>query len=359
MSSQIPQDMMETVKNLETEASRCLSKGNYVLAERLYNLIFLSLFDKQYVEKRRIHLGAPLHMEGLSLLLQNKLNDAFKAILLAYITDLVNVPLGEEDKANQTPAHKVLAEFFGFSNSNFESLKTLSGEITDRNQPFNPQILLDKFLSNIHVPQENILTLAAHEPTPQQIRSIRPRYFEIVIIEETTKRGKTNTNRLSSILNNLFVNPDIVKFLPKVLTEPTVHILSILSEKYFLLAFFNETEWAKVREFRERGLQPPLPRLIRPETDSGPSVFNVEKLKNSLFRNNQVSNLYSFSLGKDSTILLIDHKQSVESEELTVDYTIGLAYLVSFGDEINSDNFYDYLEDLIAYSYKEWRSIFG
>lgn len=359
MSSQIPQDMIETVKNLETEASRCLSKGNYVLAERLYHLIFLSLFDRQYIEKRRIHLGAPLHMEGLSLLLQNRLNDALKAILLAYITDLVNVPLGEEDKANQAPAHKVLAEFFGVNDSTFEALKTLSGETTDRNQPFNPQILLDKFLSSIPVSQENILALATHEPTPQQIRSIRPRYFEMVIIEAATKSGETNRNRLNSILNNLFVNPDIVKFLPKVLTEPAVHILSILSEKYFLLAFFNESEWAKVKEFRERGLQPPLPSLIRPETDSGPSVFNIEKSKNSLFRNNQVNDLYSFSLGKDSTILLIDHRQSVKSKELTVDYTIGLAYLVSFGDEITSNNFYDYLEDLIAYSYKEWRSMFG
>jgi hypothetical protein len=359
MSAQIPQDMIDTVKNLEAEASRCLSKGNYVLAERLYHLIFLSLFDRQYVEKRRIHQGAPLHMEGLSLILQNKYNDGLKLVLQAYITDLVNVPLGQEESADQAPAYRVLSSFFGVSASTFQELKILSREVTDRNQPFDPRILLNKFLSNKSMSPENLLKLATHEPTPQQIRSIRPRYYELVTIETATKKGETNVPKLNVMLNNLFVNPDIAKYLPSVLTEPQVHILTLLSDTYFVLAFFNETEWNKIKDFRERGLQPPLPFLIKPEGSMGPSAFSVEKTKNFLFRNNQVRNQYSFSLGKDSTVLLIEHRQSIESDELTADYTIGLAYLVSFGEEITSNNFYDFLEDLAAYSFKVWRSRLG
>jgi len=34
---------------------------------------------------------------------------------------------------------------------------------------------------------------------------------------------------------------------------------------------------------------------------------------------------------------------------------VDLAYLVAFGDEINGLSFYDYLEDLIAFSVKQWR----
>jgi len=359
MSAQVPQDLIDTIKNLEAEASRCLSKGNYSLATRLYRVIFLSLFDRQFSEKRRIHLGAPLHMEGLSLLLQNRFNDGLKSILLAYITDLVNAPLGEESKADQAPAHRVLLNFFGVSESTFQGLKVLSRDVRDRTQPFDPQMLLNKFLSDNSISPENVISLATHEPTPQQIRAIRPRYYEVVTIEAATKRGETDRNKLNLMLNNLFFNPDLAKYLPRVLTESEVRILTILSDTYFILAFFNETEWAKIVEFRDKGLQPPLPGLIRPEADSGPSAFRIEKTKNFLFRNNQVSNQYSFSLGKDATILLIEHRQSIKSDELTVDYTIGLAYLVSFGEEITSSNFYGYLEDLAAYSLKLWRSESG
>ena len=359
MSAQIPQDMIDTIKNLEAEASRCLSKGNYLLATRLYHVIFLSLFDRQFSENRRIHQGAPLHMEGLSLLLQGRFNDGLKSILLAYITDLVNTPLGEEDKADQAPAHRVLLDFFGVSESTFQGLKILSRETRDRTQPFDPQMLLNRFLSDNSISPENILNLATHEPTPQQIRAIRPRYYEVVTIEAATRRGETNRNKLNLILNNLFISPDLAKYLPRVLTESEVHVLTILSDTYFVLAFFNETEWAKITEFREKGLQPPLPGLIKPEASSGSSAFHIEKTKNFLFRKNQVNNQYSFSLGKDATVLLIEHRQSMKSDEVTADYTIGLAYLVSFGEEITSNNFYDYLEDLAAYSFKVWRSEFG
>jgi len=359
MSSQIPDDMVETVRNLENEASKCLSRGNYVLAERLYDVIFLSLFERQYIEKRRIHLGAPLHMKGLSLLLQNKFNLGLKSLLLAYVTDIVGTHLGKEDEADQFPARNVLSKFFGVTENTFKELKILGREIKDRTQPFNPNSMLDTFLAARAIPEENILVLATHEPTPQQLRSIKPKYYEIVIIETANTIGKTNRNRLNLFLNNLLVNPDLVKYPPKVLTEPQVNILSILSEKYFILAFFNETEWTKIREYRENGLQPPLPKLIKPDDAVGASAFNIENTRNFLFKSNQVNNLYSFSLGKDSTVLLIDHKQSIKSDELTTDYTIGLGYLVSFGEEINSNNFYDYLEDLAAYSFKVWRSEFG
>ena len=44
--------------------------------------------------------------------------------------------------------------------------------------------------------------------------------------------------------------------------------------------------------------------------------------------------MFSFSIGKDSTIIIQDHKQHIKTEELGErDYTIKLAYLISFGVE--------------------------
>jgi hypothetical protein len=355
MSAQIPEDLIDTVGNLEAEASKCLSRGNYTLAERIYDAIFQSLFEKQTVENRRIHMGAPLHMRGLSLLLQKRFNEGFESLILAYITDLINVALGKESEADEAPAHNILLNYFGVPEDTFEQLKILGREVTDRNQPFDPRILLNKFLSTNSISREDILKLATHQPNPQQIMAIRPRFYEMVKVEIANRKGQTDIGKLTPILNNLFINPDIAKYLPSVLTQPKVQIYTLFTEKYFILAFFNNTEWAKIRDFRERGITP-LPFLIKPADNTRTTPFNVQNSKNILFRSNQVKNQYAFTIGDNSTVLIIEHKQVIESEELTTDYTIGLAYLVSFGEEITPNNFYNYLQDLVAYSFKVWRS---
>jgi len=54
--------------------------------------------------------------------------------------------------------------------------------------------------------------------------------------------------------------------------------------------------------------------------------------------------------------VLQNHTQSINIKELgSQEYTVDLTYLVAFGDEINGLSFYDYLEDLIAFSVKQWR----
>jgi hypothetical protein len=298
-------------------------------------------------------------MEGISSLLQNKMGRGLRLIVLAYITDLVNVKLGEEDKADQAPAYQVLKSFFGVRDNTFQTLKALSREITDRNQPFNPNDLLDKLFATIDKPKKDILSLSTHEPTAQQLKSIRPRFFELAIIEAPTRAGQTDRNKLSTILDNLLVKPELAKFLPNILTDQVLHILSVFSENYYILAFFDENEWPKIKAFREREVWPTLPGLIKGQNDHGSVLFKVEGSRNSVFRNSQVSNSYSFELGKDSTILLINHKQSLNLQGQVVDYTIGLAYMISFGDEIAPNNLYGYLGDLVAYSFKEWRTKFG
>jgi len=104
LSADIPVSLRESIRDKEYEASRLLALENYTKAETIYDEIFTELFEKQSIEDRRIHLGASLHMKGISLLFQNKFKEALQNFVLAYITDTVNSPVGEESNADQAPA---------------------------------------------------------------------------------------------------------------------------------------------------------------------------------------------------------------------------------------------------------------
>jgi hypothetical protein len=75
-----------------------------------------------------------------------------------------------------------------------------------------------------------------------------------------------------------------------------------------------------------------------------------------VLQGNFVENLYSISLGPDSTIVLLDHTQTIITKELgQYKYKIDLAYIISFGNEITPTTVYGYVEDVIAYSISSWR----
>lgn len=166
-------------------------------------------------------------------------------------------------------------------------------------------------------------------------------------------------NRLRNLVKNrlLLVPEEIRRFLPPVLSKPKVGLFTYPTDTYFILAFVDAVERERIQKLTEKGYHP-FPGLIKPHTGNSVSVaFKLANSRNVLIQANTVKNLFSFSLGKDCTLILRDHKQSINTKELGIyEYTINLAYIISFGDEINSDNLYDYVEDLIAYSFKQWRS---
>lgn len=357
MSADIPADTKQTISNLEFEASRLIAIGNYVEAENRYEKILSLIRERQIGEERRIHQGAPLHMKGISLLLQNKYPDALVNFLLAYITDTVNVPVGQEDQADQTPAKKILESFFGIINETFDLIKDLSRNMNqDRSKPFNPQRIFNNLLIEKNISEKDILKLSTRIPNQREISSLKNQFFQIINTESTAMKGKTNANKVDSILNRLIVGlSEIRTYLPNILSKPVVNILSILSEQYFLLAFIDEKEWGRITQLISEGKHP-FPGLIKPVNLDAPVAFSLEG-KNTLFRGNIVDYMYSFSLGKDSTSIIVNHKQRVKIESIGEnEYFIELAYLVSFGDQIDYNNLYDYLDDLIAFSIKTWRS---
>lgn len=152
--------------------------------------------------------------------------------------------------------------------------------------------------------------------------------------------------------------PELIKLLPPILSAPDVTPFTYLTDKYFVLALVKRREKRRLKELVEQG-KPPFPYLIKPEGVEGTSAFGIEKSRNMFIDSCLVKNAFSLSLGKDSTVVLCNHKQLNKTRTGTDEYTLELAYVISFGDEIKQYNLFDFLEDLIAYSIKQWKQQYG
>ncbi|MCK4731662.1 MAG: hypothetical protein KAT65_04305 [Methanophagales archaeon] len=163
--------------------------------------------------------------------------------------------------------------------------------------------------------------------------------------------------RLKNIIEKrlLRVPSEIKKFFPPVLSKPGVSFFTFSTDTYLILAFIDEVEKKRIEKLIKKGYHP-FPGLIADDT-STPVAFRFKKSRNVFLERCTVENMFSLSLGGDSTVILCNHLQSINTFELGVyRYVVQLAYIISFGSEINRDNLYDFVEDLIAYSFKQWRS---
>jgi len=188
MPAEIPDDLREPIRNLERQAIELVAKGNYEMAKNIYKTIYETLYNRQFVENRRIHLGAPLHMMGLSLLFQNNVKEAFRHFLLAYITDTLNVKLGTEEEADEAPACRALRMLFGVSSSVLKSIKDMARLTTDRNAPFDVEQFLQRFLRKQDVKKEEILRLSTREPSQDEIKNIRGQLFQNFLLTENASK---------------------------------------------------------------------------------------------------------------------------------------------------------------------------
>jgi hypothetical protein len=145
------------------------------------------------------------------------------------------------------------------------------------------------------------------------------------------------------------------KFFPPVFQNTNVIWIKYLTENYFLLAFVDIQNNERIKKLAESNY-PPFPGLIS-DHDSVKAAFQFIDSRNILLSGNSVSNMFTISLGKDCSIVICNHNQKVQTVELgPYEYNLDLAYIISYGDKINQENIYEYLEDLIVYSISEWRS---
>lgn len=166
-----------------------------------------------------------------------------------------------------------------------------------------------------------------------------------------------NSERYRSIIRRLTLPKEkFITFFPPMFQSGSLKLVHYLTEDYFSLTFFNERYEKRIRRFLDN-LYDPFPGLIKPRESDDPVAYTVNESKNLLFQNVTVRNMYSFSLGKDTTLILDNYLQSIKTLTLgEIEYIIDLSYIISFGNEISLGNFYDYLEDAIIYTINVWRS---
>lgn len=151
---------------------------------------------------------------------------------------------------------------------------------------------------------------------------------------------------------------DLKASFPTVITQEPLSWVSFGEDNLLGLIFIDAPDQKRIQQFKERNLHP-FPGLIT--TDKGvPCVFRLENSRNSIFSNCKVENSISFCIGPDSTAVILEHSQILRGTDAgDIAYKVHLGYVVAFGIEITPDNAYEYLEDLIAYSIKQWRGTNG
>ena len=148
--------------------------------------------------------------------------------------------------------------------------------------------------------------------------------------------------------------------LPEVLLEKgQTRYFVLCTEDYVIIDFLDDTEAQRISALQTKGYFP-FPGLIKPKPLEMSAAFHFEKTKYAVLQGCSISNMFSFSLGKDSTIVIQNHQQQIKTEELQSSvYTIKLAYLISFGDEITKSNIFDVVKDLLLESFKMWGIALG
>lgn len=155
------------------------------------------------------------------------------------------------------------------------------------------------------------------------------------------------------------INENIVKIrgnrdyeLPEVLKHP-FELIKVHSSCYFILMIGQHADIERVKNLYGKGIVP-FPGLITENTDHPVAIkLNV---RNSFVKDCVVEGIFSFSLEKDSSVILQNHVQKLKTKELGVyEYRIPLAYILSYGDLIKKENVIDFAGELIAFSVQKWR----
>jgi hypothetical protein len=149
------------------------------------------------------------------------------------------------------------------------------------------------------------------------------------------------------------ISPSLKQHFPVVLQKEKIFWATISEAEYLMIVFLTSKDENRINEFISKNLNP-FPGLITTRKES--AAIRAEKSRYMLLNSCSISNSYTFSLGNDSTIILENHTQSIDTQEFgTIQYRVPLAYIISYGDEINKATVYEYFDGLVAYSTNMWR----
>jgi hypothetical protein len=140
----------------------------------------------------------------------------------------------------------------------------------------------------------------------------------------------------------------IKKYFPKSISGGTGFYVNFGNEKLHVIIFLDDSERIPLNE-RLQNKYDPFPGLLTTEEKVG-AAFRFENSKNCIIEQCTVSNSYALSLGKNSSIILVDHSQEINTQELGVlKYKIDLGFIITFPDDSSPFDLKDAFDDLISY----------
>jgi len=140
----------------------------------------------------------------------------------------------------------------------------------------------------------------------------------------------------------------VKKHFPKSISDGSGFYVNFGNEELHVIIFLDHSEKQSL-DNRLKNKYDPFPGLLTVEEDVG-AAFRFEDSKNCIIEGCSVSNSYALSLGKNSSIVLVNHKQEINTQELgTLKYTIDLGFVVTFPDDSSPFDLKDAFDDLISY----------
>jgi len=161
----IPREILEDLLGYEKDAYVNLRVGRYKEAEELYRHELALINEWQEKINRPIHKGAPLHMTGICLVLQERIDEALRFFLSAYIEDTLNAGFKWENEADLAPAGLTLKSAFQIDVSFLKTIKEYVADLKRKGvwaQAKNPAKILDAVIERVRPP--SLIALCKSKP---------------------------------------------------------------------------------------------------------------------------------------------------------------------------------------------------
>jgi len=142
----LPESAQNELDNLNRQYLICIHMQEYEKAFQLVTSLSDRMLQWQDEYGQRFHKGLPIHNTGHVLYLQNKLEEALKYFLLAYIEDLLSTDKNKEDEADSTLAGKTLLLVYGLPQDSLGPLKETVRRLKNQGRvPLRPEEVVSEF----------------------------------------------------------------------------------------------------------------------------------------------------------------------------------------------------------------------
>jgi len=180
-----------------------------------------------------------------------------------------------------------------------------------------------------------------------------------MVLNGQTNTTTTDPERIRSIIDKRLIRarPDVKATFPPVLRQGSVLSAIIYEPEYLIIVFLTTEEEKRFRESLSRQIDPFVGLIT---TGPEKAACRAENVRYATVRSCTIANSFGISLGPDSTIILEDYHQIIDTDDFgTVSYTVPLAYIISYGNDIGRETAYEHLDGLVAYSMNMWREGIG